>query len=155
MLFGNVEQLNLCLYTHKNIRVWIKKALDIAKKNQDGKYLIGDDGVFVVLASSITEPELDRKAEFHRVYIDIHIILQGHERLGYSNELSVKDMEKSNTDNDLYFVDKVANENFVNLSCGDYVLFYPGQIHRPLCAVKDAGSIRKAIIKIPVTLFKA
>ncbi|KPU81997.1 mannitol dehydrogenase [Psychromonas sp. PRT-SC03] len=153
MLFGNVQQLELCVYAHKNIGFWIKEALLIADKNKDGKYLIGEEGVFVVLASAITEPEAHRKAEFHRAYIDIQILLEGQERLGYSNALTAEDKALIDVDNDLYFVDHVENENFVNLKCGDYALFYAGQIHRPLCCVNQALAIKKAIIKIPVKLF--
>ncbi|AGH80060.1 mannitol dehydrogenase [Psychromonas sp. CNPT3] len=155
MLFGNVRQLELVAYTHKNISLWIKEALIIAQSNNDGKHSIGDEGVFVVLASVTTEPEADRKAEFHREHIDIQILLEGEERLGYSNTLSVEDKARIPAEDDLYFVDDVENENFVNLKSGDYALFYPGQIHRPLCAIDQVVAIRKAIIKIPVILFSA
>lgn len=153
MLFGNIEQLELIPFTDKKLSELIDQASLIAKENPDGKYPLAEEGAFVVLVSAETEPASQRKAEIHKYYTDVQIILQGEERIGYSNSLSQDLKDINELENDLHFLPEVQNENFVDLNAGDFALFYPNQIHRPLCAIDQPSAVRKAIIKIPFQLF--
>jgi biofilm protein TabA len=36
----------------------------------------------------------------------------------------------------------------VILSEGDFVVFYPGEVHKPLCAVGAPAKVRKAVVKM-------
>ena len=38
----------------------------------------------------------------------------------------------------------------VVMSEGDFVVFYPGEVHKPLCAVGQPAKVRKAVIKLLV-----
>ncbi|TGD49773.1 YhcH/YjgK/YiaL family protein, partial [Salmonella enterica subsp. enterica serovar Poona] len=31
---------------------------------------------------------------------------------------------------------------------GDFVVFYPGEVHKPLCAVGEPARVRKAVVKM-------
>lgn len=153
MLFGNVNQLNLLPFVNSQLHGFITEALAIANNSDDGKYPLSDERVFVIVASTETELTSERKAEIHNQHADIQILLQGEERLGYSNRLGEVSWNQDDLDNDVLFIDNVADENFVDLKPGDFALFYPDQIHRPQCAITAPGKIKKAVIKIPRELF--
>ncbi|STV31034.1 protein YjgK, linked to biofilm formation [Klebsiella pneumoniae] len=34
------------------------------------------------------------------------------------------------------------------LNEGDFVVFYPGEVHKPLCAVGAPAKVRKAVVKM-------
>jgi biofilm protein TabA len=34
------------------------------------------------------------------------------------------------------------------LRAGDFVVFYPGEVHKPLCAVGSPAKVRKAVVKM-------
>ncbi|MGF1764425.1 YhcH/YjgK/YiaL family protein [Aliivibrio kagoshimensis] len=150
MLFGNIDQLDLVPYISTRLRSLIIEAVTLAQKNEeDGKYPLSKEDVFVMLVSTQTEPLEEKVAEIHKHYIDVQILLSGAERLGYSNNLNNVHASLTELENDVLFVDEVQHENFVDLHSGDFVVFYPNQIHRPLCAITEASSIRKAVLKIP------
>ncbi|PWI32434.1 DUF386 domain-containing protein [Vibrio albus] len=153
MLFGNINQLELIPYTYTKLRKCIEEAVVIAKNNPEGKYALTDDRIFVMINATTTEPTEERAAEIHKKYIDIQIVLEGEERFGYSNQLddSFKSLEK--LENDVLFIENVTHENYIDLYVGDFVVFYPEQIHRPQCAVNKPMPIKKAVIKIPHDIF--
>lgn len=154
MLFGNAYNLDLVPYIDPVICSYIREAILIADKEpNDGKYLLSNSDVFVMLSTAKTEPLSNRSAEVHKKFIDVQILLEGTEKLGYSNNLDNEIRNASELDNDILFIDNVENENFVNLSKGDFVLFYPNQVHRPLCSVNAPCLVRKAVLKIPSNLF--
>ncbi|WP_413113621.1 YhcH/YjgK/YiaL family protein [Thaumasiovibrio sp. DFM-14] len=150
MLFGNVNQLSLIPYVSEDIRGWIKNAIEISNNHTNGKFPIGNKGVFVVLAEGKTELLENRQAEIHKKYVDIQILLNGNETIGYSNHLDAKLKSLNDIDNDVMFFSTVENEQYVNLSKGDFALFYPDQLHRPLCATCESMLVRKAIVKVPI-----
>lgn len=38
------------------------------------------------------------------------------------------------------------------LNEGDFVVFYPGEVHKPLCAVGAPAKVRKAVVKMLMVL---
>ncbi|MCF7364434.1 YhcH/YjgK/YiaL family protein [Vibrio sp. A1-b2] len=154
MLFGNVEKLELVAYIHPTMKALIQEAWAIAhdESKQDGKYELSYSGSFVVLVKAKTELTEVRKAEYHKDYIDVQILKSGEEKLGYSNILPKESLELTALENDVAFLSKVENEQFVSLGKGDFAVFYPNQVHRPLCALGMPRDVNKAIVKIPHTL---
>lgn len=154
MLFGNVEKLELVDYIHPTMKALIQEAWAIAhdEAKQDGKHELSYPGSFVVLATAETERTEARKAEYHKDYIDVQILKAGAEKLGYSNRLSQESLELTALENDVAFLTDVEDEQFVSLGKGDFAVFYPNQVHRPLCAVDMPSEVNKAIVKIPHTL---
>ena len=155
MLFGNVEQLDLVPYISNKLRSIISEAMALVNENEEGKFPLSDDETFVILVSAQTEPVAQRAAEIHKKYVDVQIVLQGEECFGYSNRLAAEPAALTELDNDLLFIDEVEQENFVTLQANDFVVFFPDQIHRPLCAVNQPQTVRKAIVKIPYQLLMA
>lgn len=153
MLFGNVNKLDLVPYISEEFIKLINEAVILSENNDVGKYVIGDDGVFVMLVDAETELREKRKSEIHKNYIDIQILLSGEETFGYSNDILDEAFNLVELENDVMFFDDVENEQFVSLQKNDFAIFYPCQAHRPLCATGDKPvKVKKAILKIPTSL---
>lgn len=153
MLFGNINQLELVPFVYTRLHNYIREAVFIANENEEGKYSLSDGEVFAVVASGTTEPVEQRQAEVHEEYIDVQILLEGEECIGYSNVLDETNSSSISYENDVHFVEEVESENFVKLTPGDFAVFYPGQVHRPMCTKSEGCPIRKVIIKIPRSAF--
>jgi len=41
------------------------------------------------------------------------------------------------------------------MQTGDFVVFYPGEVHKPLCAVGEPAHVRKAVVKMNVSALSA
>lgn len=52
------------------------------------------------------------------------------------------------TDKDIAFLPTSVDEKTVVLNEGDFVVFYPGEVHKPLCAVGEPARVRKAVVKM-------
>ncbi|MCW8345887.1 YhcH/YjgK/YiaL family protein [Vibrio sp. ZSDZ65] len=152
MLFGNVNKLDLIPYVSNKLPSWIAQAIAIANSDQIqlGRHEI-DDEVFVMLAEATTEPKEIRKSEIHKMYIDIQIMIDGEETIGYSNHITDEAKATDTLENDVMFFADVVGEQYVTLKKGDFAVFFPNQAHRPLCAVNKPIPVRKAIVKIPVS----
>lgn len=153
MLSGNTHQPDLVRYIDSRLQVWISQALEVANNHKEGEYPLSDQGVFAVIVNTVTEKQAERRAEAHKYYVDVQILLEGSEKIGYSNMLPDDLKRQEKYPDDVHFIDIVENENFITLHKNDYAIFYPDEIHRPLCAVSQPDTVRKAIIKIPAHLF--
>ncbi len=51
-------------------------------------------------------------------------------------------------DKDIAFLPTSVDEKTVVLNEGDFVVFYPGEVHKPLCAVGEPARVRKAVVKM-------
>lgn len=155
MLLGNMSSLDRLSFVDKRIVQYAEVAQKLAMtEKEDGKYPIEGDDVFVVLASEVTQLASERKSEIHHDYIDIQLILKGKEVFGVSSHTGEQYLGKA-FENDLCFLPQIENESFVTLVEGDFIVFYPGEAHRPLCAYDDTPEpIRKAVVKIHRRLFE-
>ncbi|WP_354623092.1 YhcH/YjgK/YiaL family protein [Psychromonas sp. MME2] len=153
MLFGNVQKLSMLSYASNELVALIKEALALVEGKSDGKYPLSAANAFVIVAHGETELREQRRSEIHKAYIDVQVVLQGSEAIGYSYSLDENSAALTSLENDVTFFDDVENEQFVNLYAGDFAIFYPNQLHRPLCAIDKPEKVKKAIIKIPKVLF--
>lgn len=87
--------------------------------------------------------------EAHRDYADVQIVLTGAERFGFAPiDPALLPTEDRFEKSDIAFYPLPANESFVDVGAGMFVVFYPGEFHRPAIAVGSPERIRKVVIKI-------
>ncbi len=116
------------------------------------------DLAFANFDSCRTELTENRKPEFHKDFLDVHIIVNGCESIGFTprkmtDNSSLKfcfDQQK-----DLGFIEEPMSCDYVRLYPTDFAIFLPYELHKPLCAVNDQPQdIQKIIIKIHKSLYK-
>ncbi|MFV0576169.1 MAG: YhcH/YjgK/YiaL family protein [Vibrio sp.] len=148
MFAGNVKRLEWCTFLPEAFLNYIRQTLEIAETNENGRYEIDGDKVFCMIMTPETEYKENRKTEIHKNYLDIQIILEGEETIGYSCETPQALLDKPEYTNDVVLFNEVSNESFLSLKSGDFIIFYPGESHRPQCATNEPKQVRKAVVKV-------
>ncbi len=128
-----------------------KLVFDFLKNNnlkniECGRHELRGSEVFFNLQEYETKPV--QKLEAHKKYIDIQVVAEGEEYMGYTNIKNTSVCEEYNEEKDVMFlngkVDKVlaTNKNFL--------IFYPQDAHMPALSVNEPKFVKKAIFKIMV-----
>lgn len=116
----------------------------------EGKYEIKGNEIFANVQSLKTKPKEDKKWEVHRKYIDIQYVIKGREKMGYG---VLEDFKKVITpydnEKDVEFLDG-EKFNYINVQEGDFVMFYPNDVHAPMLSVENDEEIKKVIVKIAI-----
>lgn len=110
-----------------------------------GRYPIEGERLFAIVETSPGRSRDQAKLECHRKYIDIQLVLEGTDEMGWkplcdchepvSDYSAVKDIQ--------FFRDTAAS--WISTPPGAFCLFFPQDAHAPLVS---AGVIRKVILKI-------
>ena len=90
------------------------------------------------------KPHADSHAEYHHLYADLQIDLTGGEGWGYE---TAPGTEVEPYHSDIGQVDS-PDAIFGTLGEGRFVLFFPGELHRPGVEMPDCSTVRKAVVKI-------
>lgn len=155
MIHGEIHHLE---DYKKQIPSFIFECLQEVKKfpfheKEDGKYEIL--GCTMSVESPMTEYKEDRKTEGHKKFIDIQFEIHGEERMGVIPKWEAVEEIEAHEDRDLYFYNIRENkESFLYMEDGWFAVFFPEDLHRPLCAIQNPTKIRKAVVKVPVEKIK-
>ena len=85
--------------------------------------------------------------EVHREYIDIHVLLDGEEFIGWKPLCDVVDEQKSYSSSDDCALYGDAFSTPIKLSPGQFLIVWPEDAHAPIIG---KGKIRKLIIKVKI-----
>jgi YhcH/YjgK/YiaL family protein len=112
-----------------------------------GRYPIASEELFVIVESVPGRTCEAAKLECHRKYIDIQLVLEGVDKMGWK-PLSDCAMPLSDysAEKDIMFFDDTP-ATWVDTPPGAFCIFFPEDAHAPLVS---SGNIRKAIFKIAV-----
>lgn len=152
MIMGNIYHLELLPYLPKKLH----DAIEYVKKNiiNDntllGMHEIDGKHVFAIVSNNKTDFYENKQAEFHRKYLDIQIVIKGTEGMVFSNfPAKGKINEEYLQEKDIAFLATGEDEKTIILQPGDFIVFYPNEVHKPLCAVDGkVGNVDKIVIKI-------
>jgi len=149
MIVGNIHNLQSWLPQE------LAQAIDYVKQNvtdatPTGKHDIDGSRLFFLVSDDMTQPFAERRAEYHARYLDIQIVLKGQEGMTFSTLPNGTPDTDWLADKDIAFLPAGEQEKTVVLSEGDFVVFYPGEVHKPLCAVGEAAPVRKVVVKLLV-----
>lgn len=102
-----------------------------------------------------TRPAESCTWENHRQTIDIQYIIEGVEGIDWAptSNLDVPTIYKPEFDRE-EFAPVNAQTSRLKLSAGEFVVFMPGEAHRPMTQWANAVQLRKIVVKIPTELFK-
>ena len=150
MIAGNIQQLGksqaeLPFALYEVLRAI--KDLDFSV-HQDGHKAV--NGVIYQTFTANTDLPEKRTPETHKDFIDVQFVISGNElaEFGCLGDLKPH-VEKPEDDN--YFYDRSCLElNEMKLTDGDFVIFFPWDIHSPLCHKSVSSKVRKIVAKVPV-----
>ncbi|MTJ83110.1 MAG: DUF386 domain-containing protein [Telmatospirillum sp.] len=119
-----------------------------------GRYDIDGSDSFFLVQELTTRALPDTRSEAHRDYADVQLVLDGRERFGFAPaDAALPPAEEHFDDRDIAFYPALRGESFVDLTPGMFAIFYPGELHRPCCAVGEPAPVRKIVIKLHRRLF--
>lgn len=146
MIIGNIEHLRPGCRRRYGRR--LSTSMRMSRQRPRRKYDIDGDRLFYMISENMTEPGESRSAEYHARYLDIQIVLQGQEGMAFSTQPAGTPHTDWLADKDIAFLPTSVDEKTVVLNEGDFVVFYPGEVHKPLCAVGEPARVRKAVVKM-------
>ena len=145
MICDTLDQLHLYKGFHKNLDTAIEflaahplDTLPLGRTEVDG------NEVFINVMDADLKPHTGSHAEYHRLYADLQIDLTGGEGWGYTN---LPGEEAGEFAGDIGFRTSPDAVSGV-LGEGRFVLFFPGELHKPGVARPGCDHVRKAVIKI-------
>ncbi len=127
-----------------------KTALDFVKKNDfsastEKQFKLDGDNLFINNSRVKGLKKEDQIIEIHRQYIDIHIVLEGCETIGWSPLSECSKVRTPYQEDGDYGLFEDTPQTYVTLKPGDIFIAYPEDGHAPI--IGD-GEIHKLIVKV-------
>lgn len=151
MILGNIHHLDLVPYLPAKIKQSIEYIKDNVNQNTPvGRYDIDGDNLFFMLSNNTLRLINEANPEYHHKYIDVQIVLEGQEGMAICTlPPHTKMLEDKLADNDIAFIQTPKEETMLVLQPNDFIVFFPNEVHKPLCAIDNKiTTVRKIVIKI-------
>jgi len=123
------------------------------KGMEAGKYEWDGDRLFLLVQEPDTAPKTAKRPESHRRYVDIQLLIEGEEWIGYARKTEshvVREDELDAKDYALY--EDPEDEIGLILKPGKFAVFFPDDLHRPCVCLDAPLRIKKAVVKIDLSL---
>ncbi|MDG6894882.1 N-acetylneuraminate anomerase [Volucribacter amazonae] len=121
----------------------------------EGRHELSDEIYMNVQCLQTEAPQL-RKAEFHRNYIDIQLLISGQESMQYSLAMpKEEDYTPYNEQDDyqLSLTHYIEQANTLTLQPNQFVVYLPFEVHKPCCHLGEQSvDIKKLVVKVPIQL---
>ncbi|MBW8305786.1 MAG: YhcH/YjgK/YiaL family protein [Thiobacillus sp.] len=112
-----------------------------------GMHTIQGEQLFAIVEDCAGRTRAEAKLECHRRYIDIQLVLEGVDEMGWKPLAECADPATDCDDaRDIRFFND-APASWIATPPGSFCLFFPDDAHAPLVS---AGMIRKVVVKIAV-----
>lgn len=110
-----------------------------------GTHPVQDEQIFAIVEACAGRTRAEAKLECHRRYIDIQLVLEGVDEMGWRPLAEcVAPATEYDVARDIRFFND-APSSWITTPPGSFCLFFPDDAHAPLVS---AGMIRKLVLKI-------
>ena len=147
MIYGNIHDEG----TYAFLPPAIQQALSFARTHDlaslpEGRCEIAGDALYVNIARYTTGEAADRIWEAHRTYIDIHVIVEGMERIDV-NHITRMRMGAYEQDRDFTPAEGTLAASAV-MHPGDFLICFPVDVHRSGVMLDAPAPLKKGIFKV-------
>jgi biofilm protein TabA len=112
-----------------------------------GKHTVQGEDLFAIVEHCAGRTRAEAKLESHRRYIDIQLVLEGVDEMGWRPLAQCeKPVGAFDVARDIIFYDD-APSSWIATPAGSFCIFFPDDAHAPLVS---SGMIRKLVMKIAV-----
>ena len=149
MIFGNIQNLKEYAFLEDAV----KECFDYAgshdlKAYEKGSHEIDGKRLFVNIVEYQTVEAEKRFWEAHREYLDIHLMLEGSERVEIAPPAELTEFDRMEA-NDFYAYRGEGQYKLV-LSPGDFLVVFPNDAHRIKMQVSGPETVSKAVFKVRI-----
>lgn len=110
-----------------------------------GRFGIDGDQKFGIDLSYETKEENLALWEAHRKYLDIHILVEGEEKISVSDITSMTSSKEYEDDYELF---EGNAENTIHLKKGYFLVLFPNEVHKTSIQVTESVSVKKKVYKV-------
>ncbi len=119
----------------------------------EGRHDLDGDRIFaLVQAYETIHGDAGRIVETHRRYVDVQHVAEGAELIDWWNTSQLELAQAYDEDRDLQLWSPAAAPLPVVLRDKLFAVFFPADAHRPKGAADTAGTIRKVVVKVDLSL---
>jgi biofilm protein TabA len=152
MIYDSVENIEAYCEEGDAIYRAVQFVRDFDATQGDGKYEIEGDDIFAIIQSVRTSAAEEKVFEAHQDYVDVQMVLEGCERhdvvlLG-SEDIEV--VAEYDSEKDVMFFNGPEHFSSIIMKPGMFVVYGPGDGHRPCCSIGEPSDIRKVCVKIRI-----
>lgn len=149
MITDTLQNLSRCRGLHPNLDTAIDylQRCDLAALPL-GRTAVDEDRVFINVMDADLRPAEGAAFEYHRRYADLQIDLTGGEYWGWAADAAPQGA--FDPAGDVGFAVGPEHSSGI-LGEGRFVLFLPGEYHKPSCIHGSCTALRKAVVKIDMT----
>jgi len=116
-----------------------------------GRYEIAGDSAFILIEEYYTVPATEKLWESHEKYIDIQLVMNGSEYMGYSPKDFLNIKIEYSVENDIIFYENNNKEHSnIMVHKNHFCIFFPEDAHKPGLHIKEVSRVIKAVIKVMV-----
>ena len=151
MIVTNINSKELSAYAtlhHAFAKAFYEMKRILAEGAEDGKIVLDGDKLFINVQSYTSKPESDCGFEAHKKYIDIQLILEGEEIIGYESEDKLSLTKEYDESADYMLYAPNVEYDKIRLTRGDFVILFSEEPHAPAIAANTPAPVRKAVVKI-------
>lgn len=150
MIYDKFENISLYCSEAGKLHKAIKYAMEFDLARPDGEYEVEGRNIFAKVQSYKTQEPEQRTFEAHRHYYDIQVMRIGSERqdVYLGNESELAPLTGYNTDKDAVKLKSPEKFSSIIVSPGNFVVYYPQDIHRPNCCIDSPAEVRKICMKV-------
>jgi biofilm protein TabA len=117
---------------------------------ETGRVELGE-GVFALEQAYVAKPPAEGKWEAHERFIDVQVIVSGQELMGLIDVGVLVLSEDYREKRDLMFFAAHDGGSTLRAGAGDVAVFFPVDAHKPSLADGVAETVRKTVVKVPVS----
>lgn len=113
----------------------------------DGRHEIDGDRVFALVSRVAGRGREASKLEVHRKYIDIQMVYEGADLMGWRDLRTCSRLEAPFDEQNDYAFYLDAPETWFDVGAGRFTIFFPEDAHAPLAG---SGPLLKIVVKVAV-----
>lgn len=157
MILGDLNNPNYGVNLHPVLREVCEKLQGMNLKTlENGRHELTDD-IFMNVFEPTIAPSDTKKAELHRQYIDLQVVISGKEWMEFSvEEPDLSQYGDYNEEDDFQLIDNIENKSVVEVNEKMFAVFFPFEVHKPCCDYSNnptASKVeKKLVVKVPVSL---
>ncbi|MBV7405042.1 N-acetylneuraminate anomerase [Enterobacter sp. ENT03] len=127
----------------------LRQALALAPEQlSPGRHELAGEACFMNVMLYSTQLPDTKKAELHRQYVDVQIVLSGEELIYYGAAGSARNCDQWHDEEDYQLCEHIDNQQTLILRAGMFAVFLPGEPHKPGCITGLESEVKKAVIKV-------
>jgi YhcH/YjgK/YiaL family protein len=145
------------VFPNQNLQAFIKNSIEQAKKLEPGAFekLIYDGSIFSICQNTILKEADKCVYESHKKYIDIHIIVDGCERVDLIHIEKVLEPFESSDKYDYFLYKTNASSKSYDLEAGMLAIFLFEDVHKVgVLPAPAAENVVKVVLKVDKKIFE-